>query len=675
MEQSSIDRLIINKPYEEPTEHWSYNRERRTFSREARRRPAGYLIASGDSKTFDDPGVFVAIPLVNQIHPRVKAWREAGYPGVTAITKRLLEYWTDPEEYESRRFFFCQLEAAETLIWLTEAPDSEKVGLDIPGDGGEFRRLCAKMATGTGKTVVMAMVIAWHVLNKVTYSQDTRFAKNVLVVAPGLTIRSRLAVLEPANEENYYEAFRVVPPDYMDKFRQGRVIVRNWHALNWETEEQITKKRSVDKRGIKSDEAYVRDVLGEMAGARNLLVINDEAHHAWRVPAEAKVKGVTKAAIKEATKWVGGLDRIHRARGILTCYDFSATPFAPSGKRNSEEALFDWIVSDFGLNDAIESGLVKTPRVVVRDDAVPDAKTYKSRLYHIYNDPDVKDDLNRRGAKPEEPLPPLVANGYLLLGYDWRETAREWAESGQRTPPVMITVANRTETAARVKHAFDHKRVLIDELCDYERTLHIDSGVLQRAEESEEPIAEVMSDDEDESDNGVVAPRLTADQRAEQLRRMVDTVGRPGQPGEQIQNVISVGMLSEGWDAKTVTHIMGLRAFTSQLLCEQVVGRGLRRASYEVNAETGMFEPEYVNIFGVPFTFLPHERGESGPPKPPTPKTAIEPVPEKVQFEIKWPNIIRIEHVYRPRLSLDWSVWIVWSSTPAKRRRWPSLLR
>ena len=654
MEQSSIDRLIINKPYGEPTEHWSYNRERRTFSREAGRRPAGYLIASGDSKTFDDPGVFVAIPLVNQIRPRVKAWREAGYPGVTAITKRLLEYWTDPEEYESRRFFFCQLEAAETLIWLAEAPESEKVGLDLPGDGGEFRRLCAKMATGTGKTVVMAMVIAWHVLNKGTYSQDTRFAKNVLVVAPGLTIRSRLAVLEPSNEENYYEAFRVVPPDYMDKLRQGRVIVHNWHALNWETEEQITKKRGVDKRGTKSNEAYVRDVLGEMAGARNLLVINDEAHHAWRVPAESKVKGVTKADIEEATKWVGGLDRIHRARGILTCYDFSATPFAPSGKRSSGEALFDWIVSDFGLNDAIESGLVKTPRVVVRDDAVPDAKTYKSRLYHIYNDPDVKDDLNRRGAKPEEPLPPLVANGYLLLGYDWRETAREWAESGQRTPPVMITVANRTETAARVKHAFDHKRVLIDELCDYERTLHIDSGVLQRAEESEEPIAEVMSDDEDESDNGVVAPRLTADQRAEQLRRMVDTVGRPGQPGEQIQNVISVGMLSEGWDAKTVTHIMGLRAFTSQLLCEQVVGRGLRRTSYEVNAETGMFEPEYVNIFGVPFTFLPHEGGESGPPKPPTPKTAIEPVPEKVQFEIKWPNIIRIEHVYRPRLSLDW---------------------
>ncbi len=653
MERSSIDQLIINKPYEEPAGHWSYSRQRRTFSRAGGRRPAGYLIASGDSKTFDDPGVFVEIPLVNQIRPRVKAWREASYPGVTAITKRLLEHWTDPEEFENRRFFFCQLEAVETLIWLTEAPDSEKVGIEIPGDGGEFRRLCAKMATGTGKTVVMAMVIAWHILNKVAYPQDARFAKNVLAVAPGLTIRSRLAVLEPSHPENYYEAFHVVPSPLLDRLRQGKVIVRNWHALNWETEEQVGRKRSVDKRGAKSDEAYVRDVLGDMAGARSLLVINDEAHHAWRVPAESKVKGVAKADIEEATKWVGGLDRIHGARGILTCYDFSATPFAPSGKKSSGEALFDWIVSDFGLNDAIESGLVKTPRVVVRDDAVPDAKTYKSRLYHIYNDAEVKDDLNRR-AQPHEPLPDLVTNGYYLLGYDWREAARDWKDGGFRTPPVMITVANRTETAARVKHAFDRKRISIDELCDDERTLHIDSGVLKRAEESEEPIAEVALDDEGDSDNGAVGPRLTADQRAEQLRRIVDTVGRQGQPGEQIQNVISVGMLSEGWDAKTVTHIMGLRAFTSQLLCEQVVGRGLRRTSYEVNDKTGMFEPEYVNIFGVPFTFLPHESDDSVAPKPPTPKTAIEPVAEKAAFEIRWPNVIRIEHVYRPRLSLDW---------------------
>ena len=207
------------------------------------------------------------------------------------------------------------------------------------------------------------------------------------------------------------------------------MIVRNWHALNWESEEKIAKRRSVDKRGAKSDEAYVRDVLGEMANARNILVINDEAHHAWRVPAESKVKGVSKDEIEEATKWVGGLDRINRARGVLTAYDFSATPFAPSGKKSSEEALFGWIVSDFGLNDAIESGLVKTPRVVVRDDAVPDAKTYKSRLYHIYNDAEVKDDLNRP-AEPEEPLPDLVINGYYLLGYDWKETAQRMEGAG-----------------------------------------------------------------------------------------------------------------------------------------------------------------------------------------------------------------------------------------------------
>ncbi|WNC22474.1 hypothetical protein RHI14_01030 [Thermosynechococcus sp. WL15] len=226
-----------------------------------------------------------------------------------------------------------------------------------------------------------------------------------------------------------------------------------------------------------------------MANARNLLVINDEAHHAWRVNWEAEGKYLRQRDLKdsaaEATVWIGGLDRLHRSRGILRCYDFSATPFTPSGKKSSEEALFDWIVSDFGLNDAIESGLVKTPRVVVRDDAVPDAKTYKSRLYHIYNDPDVKDDLNRR-AEPHEPLPDLVLNAYYLLGYDWCETWKAWKTAGVPVPPVMITVCNRTETAARVKHAFDSRRIHIDELCDPERILHIDSKVLDEAEAKEE---------------------------------------------------------------------------------------------------------------------------------------------------------------------------------------------
>ena len=661
MAKTTIDHLIINTPYVEPERHWRYERETRTFDLVEGRRPAGYVVASGESKAFDDPGIFVEIPLVNQIRPRVAAWRESGWPGVSSITKRLLEHWRDPEEFEARRFFFCQLEAVETIIWLTEATAAERVGIEIPGDGGAFMRQCCKMATGSGKTIVMAMVIAWHILNKVAYPQDTRFAKNVLVMAPGLTVKRRLSVLEPAGVGNYYEEFNIVPSALLDKLRQGKVLVRNWHALAWDSEEQVKKRRSVDKRGVKSDEAYTREVLGEMANARNLLVINDEAHHAWRVNWEAEGKYLRnrdmKDSAEEATVWIGGLDRLHRSRGILTCYDFSATPFTPSGKKSSEEALFGWIVSDFGLNDAIESGLVKTPRVVVRDDAVPDAKTYKSRLYHIYNDPDVKDDLNRN-AEPEEPLPDLVLNAYYLLGYDWREALKAWNEAHMPTPPVMITVCNRTETAARVKHAFDSRRIHIDELCDPDHILHIDSKVLDQAEAQEE--AEVSPNvpeagDETEEAEVPTERKLTKAEQAELLRRRVNTVGKAGQPGADIQKVISVGMLSEGWDAKTVTHIMGLRAFTSQLLCEQVVGRGLRRTSYEVNPETGMFEPEYVNIFGVPFTFLPHEGGEDGPPPPPTPKTAVEPDPAKAEFEIRWPNVVRIERVFQPTLTLDWA--------------------
>ena len=179
------------------------------------------------------------------------------------------------------------------------------------------------MATGSGKTIVMAMVIAWHILNKVDLSAGRALLQERARRRPG---PDRARAAWPSWSRRTRQLLRGVQHRSRraccDKLRQGKVIVRNWHALNWESEEKIAKKRSVDKRGAKSDEAYVRDVLGDMASAHNILVINDEAHHAWRVPAESKVKGVSKDEIEEATKWVGGLDRINQARGILTCLRF-----------------------------------------------------------------------------------------------------------------------------------------------------------------------------------------------------------------------------------------------------------------------------------------------------------------------------------------------------------------
>lgn len=482
---AGIKQLIINSAYREPEHHWKYDIKTQTFHQEPGRRPAGYIVASQERNAYNDQGRFVELPLVNKIRPRVKTWREAGYPGITGITRKLLEHWhdTDARQYQ---FFFCQMDAIETIIWLTEAAAADKVGIDIPSDGGDFMRICTKMCTGSGKTTVMAMLIAWQICNKVTYPQDKRFTKNVFIVAPGLTVKSRLAVLETGGQDNYYIQFSVVPSELMYLLRQGRVLITNWQALAWETDEAIKKRKSVDKRGALSDEAYTRSVLGEMARYRNILVINDEAHHAWRKNPEIKVslKGQDKkeyiAKEEQATVWISGLDRINKTRHILCCYDFTATPFAPSGKRNDEEALFGWIVSDFGLNDGIEAGLVKTPRVVVRDDGIPahQGNAYRSKLYHIYSDPTVKDDINR-AAEETEPLPDLLNQAYYLLGKDWQDAYRHWQEQSMPTPPVMITVANRTETAARIKNAFDKGRIDVPELCVPELTVRIDSKILE----------------------------------------------------------------------------------------------------------------------------------------------------------------------------------------------------
>jgi len=643
--------LIINLPYQRPERHWAPDRDGSLRLTEGRR-PASYEIIDLRSNTKR----VEKLDLVNRIRERVDEWRAAGYPGITSVTRTLLEHWNDRTSRQYP-FYFCQLEAAETLIWWVEAPAEFKQGIHIPGDGGSWERLCCKMATGSGKTTVMAMIITWQVLNALTFpKRNKEFSKAIFIVAPGLTVKERLRVLYTGEPDNFYDAFRLCPSESMrQKLNQAEILVENWHALMPLKEPD----RSVVKKGAESDEAFTRRVLGKLAGFRDLVVINDEAHHAYRIPPEAQVKKSDDFDPEEATRWIEGLDRLNGTRRIQRCFDLSATPFVPTGKTATEQGLFDWIVSDFGLNDAIEAGLVKTPRIVVRDDAMPDSQTLRPKLYHIYRDDSVSQDLNRRGAEPHEPLPKLVQDAYTLLGADWRDALKQWQEAGHPSPPVMLTVCNRTETAARIEHYFSKGDAHWPELHAPNRTLRVDSKVLEKAE-----IGEAAGSDkvyEDRLQSIVEAAAIPEDRKArcrdlkkeELLREIVDNVGKRSTPGQDLQNVISVAMLSEGWDAKNVTHIMGLRAFTSQLLCEQVIGRGLRRVSYDTD-ENGLFRPEYVNVFGVPLSIFQDVGAGGEAPPPPKPSTQIESLPERNSLEIRWPNVLRIEAVVRPTLAVDW---------------------
>lgn len=648
-----MNSLILNSPYAAPTRHWQQAKGGELVELEGRR-PASYEIFDIRNNTRrSEP-----LERVNEIRGRVAVWRAADYPGATAVTRRLLEHWND-RTARHYPFYYCQIEAIETLIWWVEGSPEFRQGIFLPGDGGPWERLCSKMATGTGKTLVMGMIVVWQVANALTYPKRKDFSRAIFAVAPGLTVKERLRVLYPGEADNVYDQFALCPSEAMrQQVNRAEILVENWHAL-MPLEPTV---RSVVKKGRESDEAFTRRVLGKLAGSRNLVVINDEAHHAYRVPADVKI-GRKQAAeqgidLDEATRWIEGLDRLHKTRGLLRAFDLSATPFAPTGKANTEAGLFSWIVSDFGLNDAIEAGLVKTPRVVVRDDALPDARTLRSKLYHIYRDAEVADDLNRRGAEPHEPLPKLVQDAYTLLGADWRAALQDWRAAGHVSPPVLLTVCNRTETAARIEHYFKKGNAHWPELHDPARTLRVDSRVLEKAEQGES----AASDKDYEAELRAIVDaadipaerreRLTPLSKEELLREIVDTVGKTGRAGQDVKNVISVAMLSEGWDAKNVTHIMGLRAFTSQLLCEQVIGRGLRRVSHDKD-ENGLFKPEFVNVFGVPLSIYQEVGGGDTPP-PPRPSTQVEALPERNALEIRWPNVLRVDVVMRPTLAVDW---------------------
>ncbi len=663
---NSPTSLVINSPYECPAQYWEQDRDGKVTSTVNGRRLAAYE----QYDTRNNTKRVEMLETVNRIRQRLDEWRACGWPGVTSVSRQLLEHWHARGDWEPESrswvggprpypFYFCQLEAIEALIWWLEAPEDFRQGIHLPGDGGPWERICNKMATGSGKTTVMALIITWQTLNAIHYPKDKRYSKAIFVVAPGLTVKSRLQVLYPGNEKNVYDEFGLCPNESLrQKLNQVELLIENWHSLM----PLKQPDRSVVKKGAESDEAFTRRVLGKLANYKDLVVINDEAHHAYRQKAELKVSKKEAEALgidlDEATRWIEGLDRIHKTRRVRRCFDLTATPFAPTGKSNTEKGLFEWIISDFGLNDAIEAGLVKTPRIVVRDDALPNAKTYASKLYHLYREDEVKEDLNRR-ASPDEPLPDLVQKAYAILAFDWQETAKAWQEQGHDIPPVLLTVCNRTETASRIEHFFNQGDCLINNTQAPDYTLRVDSKVLEKAERGEsvtknkdyatrlEAVIEASGLADDKKQD------LLKEKQEQQLRALVDTVGKRNQPGQNLKNVISVAMLSEGWDAANVTHIMGLRAFTSQLLCEQVIGRGLRRVAHDMD-EHGRFLPEYVNVFGVPLSVFQEVGGAGEPPPPPKPSVRVEVEPGRNNFEISWPNVDRVQTVLKPELVMDW---------------------
>lgn len=656
--------LIINSPFRAPERHWRQKVGTELELVEGRR-PAAYEVFD----TRNNTRRVESLDVVNRIRERIAEWRAADYPGITTVTRSLLTHWQDAGA-RILQFYFCQIEAIETLIWWVEAPAEFKQGIYLMGDGGPWERICSKMATGSGKTTVMAMIITWQVLNALAYPKRTKdFSRAIFIVAPGLTVRERLQVLMPGNPANTYDEFALCPSDTLrQRLNQAVLLIENWHGLM----PLKSAERSVVRKGAESDEAFTRRVLGSLAAYKDLLVINDEAHHAYRKPADIKISKKEAEErgldLEEATRWIEGLDRLHKTRRLIRCFDLSATPFAPTGKTNTDEGLFDWIVSDFGLNDAIEAGLVKTPRVVVRDGILRNSRTLRPKLYHLYREPEIAEALNDKGARATDPLPQLVQDAYTLLAADWSRVREDWFAAGHQTPPVMLTVCNRTETAARIEHYLTHDAVL-EEVKAPNRTLRVDSRVLEKAEIGEKAASD--KNYEARLHAIVEAADLPPDRKEillgmpkeELLRAIVDNVGKRGTAGQRLQNVISVAMLSEGWDAKNVTHIMGLRAFTSQLLCEQVIGRGLRRVGYDVD-ENGLFKPEYVNIFGVPLSIFQDVEEGGEPPPPPKPSTQVESLPERASLEIRWPNVLRVDPVVRPELAVRWDVLPVLSLHP-----------
>jgi type III restriction enzyme len=615
---------IINDAFAEPDRYWHFG----AVTPELRngRRTAGYLAPSPDGQLKITDEV-IPLELVNDLRERVFLWRSDGYPGVTTVTRDLFRHWFDDDRITSAtRPFFCQQEAVETIVFLTEAPDHLKVGVDVPASGEAYTRWAVKMATGTGKTMVMALVIAWSGLNRVSNRKDARFTDQILVVAPNITVRDRLSGsdgLDPRDAESLFVNFDLIPPQFDGLLGQVKVQVSNWHVLAPKED----PKRSVVRRGRESDAAFCRRVLTDLAPSGRVVVLNDEAHHAYRFPPTLNAARSDADDLREATVWIDGLERIHRHRSILRAIDLSATPMYPSVFKDRAWTPFEWIVSDFALVDAIESGLVKIPRTPTDDDAGQAVPKYRNLWQHISTT------LPKRSQAEDEshPLTDYLAeaDGPLKqLAAAWEATFAEWREVGRQVPPVMIVIAHDTTVARLLElHIADMGEAgpeLVNPKLGPRVTIRIDSDALERAESGE------------------------ANEAAEVTRQIVATVGKLGKPGEQVRCLISVNMLSEGWDARNVTQILGLRAFQSQLLCEQVVGRGLRRSGM-----SDLTQPEFVDVYGVPFQLLPMAKATGGKPTKPPEYQNVTTVADRQQLRIQFPRLVQVVPDIQDKLDVD----------------------
>lgn len=706
-----FDHPILNSPYEYPGRHWELDESGQPTQRVVETRRAAEFVTpipkprkrkrgrgGGDQAELsfaEERGLssgdqkYDLTSIINEVRNRVDAWRRL-HPSqwqVTPETARLLDHWRN-HAFGAVRPFFCQVEAVETAIWLTEVAPNSREGkrllehLESANRDANplLSRLALKLATGAGKTTVMAMLIAWQTINAVRHPGSKRFIRGFLIVAPGLTIRDRLRVLLPNDPESYYRNRELVPHDLMEELLRAKIVITNYHAFKPRERVQISKggrqllegRTGAPLQTLETEGQMIQRVMPDLMGLKGIMVLNDEAHHCYREkpsdPEEEALKGDDR---KEAEKnneaarlWISGLEAVNRKLGIHRVMDLSATPFFLRGSGYAEGTLFPWTMSDFSLMDAIECGIVKLPRVPVAEN-IPgeEMPVYRNLWEHI------RKDMPKKGRGKSTQLDPLRLPTKLLNALDalyghYEKTFELWRSEGILVPPCFIIVCQNTAISKLLydyvsgfnREQDDGTTQLVNGRLALFRnfddgtgnplprpnTLLIDSEQLEAGDALDANFREMAADEIERFRRDIV--ERTGDPRAgeqisdsELLREVMNTVGKDGQLGAQIRCVVSVSMLTEGWDANNVTHILGIRAFGTQLLCEQVIGRALRRQSYDLN-DAGFFDTEYADIFGVPFDFT--AKPVIAPPQKPRESVLVRAVrPERDHLEIRFPRV------------------------------------